>query len=274
MNRLQSVPDSIQLLGLVKAVMVLMLPTVQVTGLQNGPFLSRIAVRVVLVAGTMQHYTALVMGQDLEGKRLGVIWICCSFHAGLKKTTDLHSISTPARRVSATGPVLFPHVVLSYNTLWPALTSPKHWVPAKVIISPSLKPAYPDAATSRRTRKWGELLCKGSAVCLPLSVCLCTAVRPASWQRNNGLLSPVAYRQRCEVDLRLVSGLRMREYTTPLLHTCHGVVCNGKQGRHLRRLEWDLGNTPQVEVRTLVASVGGVCGCDQCGFVLSGSGYR
>jgi len=85
MNRLQLVPDSIQLLGLVKAVMVLLLPAVPKTALQNGPFLPYIVVRVVLVAGTMQYYTALMTGQDLEGKRLGVIWVFDSFHGRLEE---------------------------------------------------------------------------------------------------------------------------------------------------------------------------------------------
>jgi len=89
MSWLQLVPDSIQLLGLVKAIMVILLPAVQVTAFQNGPFLSHIAVRVVLVAGTMRHYTALMTGQNLERKLLGVIWIFDSFHGRLEENLML-----------------------------------------------------------------------------------------------------------------------------------------------------------------------------------------
>jgi hypothetical protein len=80
MNWPQLVPDSM------KAVM---LPTVQVTALQNGPFLPHIAVRVVLVFGTMQHYTALMIGEDVEGKRFGVIWIFDNFHGRLEENHRL-----------------------------------------------------------------------------------------------------------------------------------------------------------------------------------------
>lgn len=56
MNRLHLVPDgSIQLLGLVKAVMILLLTAVQEIALQNGPFLPHTAMRVVLVAGPMPY---------------------------------------------------------------------------------------------------------------------------------------------------------------------------------------------------------------------------
>jgi hypothetical protein len=89
MNRLQLAPDSIQLLRLVKAVMVGLSPAVQMTALQNGPFLSHIAVRAVLVAGTVQRYTALMIGQDLEGKRLGEMWIVDNFHGRLEENHRL-----------------------------------------------------------------------------------------------------------------------------------------------------------------------------------------
>jgi hypothetical protein len=83
------------------------------------------------------------------------------------------------------------------------------------------------------TASWGGDGC--AVICRSSYLRLSTAAHSAFYQESAAILSPVGYQQGCELDLHVVSELRIRaySYTSPLLQLSHGVLLNLTQGRRL-----------------------------------------